>query len=344
MKYLGNKTRLIDFIEESLRRHNIIYNNVNALDLCAGTGAVSLFFKRNHCNVTSVDIMNYSVGELYRTLYFNEEPLFPELENEVGGQALDQVIEFLNNLEPIQDYYFNEYSDGGNAHRKYFSFNNGMKIDALMHCLERWKQILPNEKYIFLRGIVVNSIDRISNIAGTYGAYLKIWRSMALKDLVIVKPEFINGGHVNIVKDDIVHFLSNNNHFYDIVYLDPPYNNRQYAPNFHVLENLSNNDRPELTGVTGLINYNNQKSNFCYSKKAVQELDAVLENVHSNTFIFSYSTEGIMKIDDIERTFLKYYENVSIEENRYRRFKTNSNTEANTGLCELLFIATNRRN
>ena len=157
----------------------------------------------------------------------------------------------------------------------------------------------------------------------------------------IEKPIIISGKKINIIKDDIVHFLRNNDDYYDIVYLDPPYNERQYAPNFHVLENLSNNDYPKLKGITGIIEYQEQKSNFCYRKKALNELISVLDLVKTNVFLLSYSTEGIMKKNEIQSVLLRYFKNVVIESNEYRRFKTNSNTNTNTGLCELLFIAYN---
>ena len=342
MKYLGNKTRLIDFIEMTLSKNKIKFSGINALDLCAGTGAVSAFFKSNNCNVTSIDIMNYSVGELYRVLYYNNQPSFYELEDEVGGSDLDSVVSYLNNLKPIKGYYYNEYSDGGSAGRKYFSGFNGEKIDAIMLCLKKWEKLLQYEKYMFLRGIVVNSIDRISNIAGTYGAYLKIWRSMALKPLVINKPEFINNGSSIIINGDIVNFLKNSNKYYDLIYLDPPYNNRQYAPNFHVLENLSNNDYPKLNGITGIIDYQDKKSNFCYKSNALLELENVVLYAKTNTFVLSYSNEGIMGEKDIVNILKKYFEKIVVERKIYRRFKTNSNTEAKTGLCELLFIARDR--
>lgn len=345
MKYLGNKTRLINFIEKSLQKNNITYEDVTVLDLCAGTGSVSLFFKQKNCSVSAVDIMNYSVGEMYRTLYFNNEPLFNELENCIGTNSLSGVLQYLNNLEPIEGYYYEEYGDGGRSGRKYFTDANSKKIDAIMLCLNDWKNILPVEKYLFLNGIVVNAIDRVANVAGTYGSFLKIWRSMALKPLVLTKPSFIDVGNVQIFKEDINKFLScNDGHiFYDIVYLDPPYNERQYAPNFHVLENISNNNLPVLYGKTGLIKYEHQKSLFCYKKKAIQYLEEVVSKINCNCFLLSYSTEGIMKYDEILILLEKYFIDVVVEKVEYRRFKTNSNTNLNTGLCELLFVCNKKK-
>jgi len=46
----------------------------------------------------------------------------------------------------------------------------------------------------------------------------------------------------------------------DILYLDPPYNHRQYATNYHLLETIAKYDNPEIHGKTGLREYQNQKS------------------------------------------------------------------------------------
>ena len=58
----------------------------------------------------------------------------------------------------------------------------------------------------------------------------------------------------------------------DIYYLDPPYNQRQYAPNYHILETIAKYDNPKIKGVTGLRPYDKQKSKFCNPKTALEEL------------------------------------------------------------------------
>ena len=52
---------------------------------------------------------------------------------------------------------------------------------------------------------------------------------------------------------------------YDVVYLDPPYNNRQYSKNYHVLNYLARYEDMELRGKTGLFDCEVSK----YSQKDV---------------------------------------------------------------------------
>ena len=159
---------------------------------------------------------------------------------------------------------------------------------------------------------------------------------MALKDITLEVPEITSKGKNVIVKDDVANFVINNKKF-DIVYLDPPYNRRQYASNFHVLESIVVNDKQSLKGKTGLRNYNNQKSDYCISSKVLNSFAKLVKNIDSKYIVMSYSTEGLLKEKEIV-DILSTRGNVKVYKNDYRRFKTNAWTEDNTGLQEIVFI------
>ena len=338
MKYIGNKTRLIDFIKKCLEESEVDFHNKTVLDLFAGTGSVSLFFKSNDCSVTSVDFMTFSICNLYYFNHFPEEPSFLEIENITNFKDFKSVFNWLLNTDnPSNSYYFNNYAPSGIFGRQYFTDNNARLIDNYFNNLLVVKDLLPKDKYLFLVGAGINAFDRVANIAGTYGAYLKIWRSMALKEVVPVEVQYVLGGSNEIVKDDVISYLSGKSHF-DIVYMDPPYNERQYAPNFHVLENLACNDKPSLNGKTGIRPYENQISKFCSKKDAINEFEKLVSLLDTNIFILSYSTEGIMNLDSIKSILESKFKRVDIYRKDYRRFKTNSWTEKHTNLKEILFV------
>ena len=171
MKYIGNKSRLIGFIEESLLDAKINYKNTVVYDLFSGTGSVSEFFLKNNCEVFSCDNMNYAIAEQYRKLFFREEPEFSELKNIIGYEKLDDILEYLNNLEGVKGYFFDNFCEEGKYKRRFFSIDNAKKIDAIRSKIEEWKEFLPIEKFMFLVGILMNSADFVSNTAGTYGKY-----------------------------------------------------------------------------------------------------------------------------------------------------------------------------
>lgn len=336
MKYIGNKKRLLDFIEECLIKEQIDINKKNVIDLFSGTGSVSSYFLSKECNVISCDNMTYSIAEQYRINYFKKNPKFEELKHITNSNQLNDILEYLNNLEGELGYFYNNFAPSGISERKYFSDYNAKKIDVIRCKIEEWKSILPYEKYMFLLGILMNSADKISNTSGTYGAYLKIWRSMALKDVYLDVPELKSKGENIIIQNDVIECVKKYKN-QDIIYLDPPYNTRQYASNFHVLESIVVNDNQQLRGKTGLRDYSKQKSKYSMKTMAKKELEILIDNCDSKFIIMSYSTEGIINKNDIFN-ILSRKGKTKVYEYNYRRFKTNSWTEKDTNLKELLFI------
>lgn len=336
MKYIGNKCRIIGFIEDCLKDFKVEYKNVKVYDLFSGTGSVSEFFLKNNCKVLSCDNMNYAIAEQYRRLFFREEPEFNEIKELIGYEKLDDILKYLNSLEGKKGYFFDNFCEEGGYKRKFFSSSNAKKIDAIRNKIDEWKDILPSDKYNFLVGILMNSADFVSNTAGTYGAYLKIWRSMALKEMKLEKPEFIHSGEIKMYTCDVINFVKNQDKA-DIVYLDPPYNTRQYPAYFSVLESIVVNDNQKLNGKTGLRNYENQKSKFSIKKYVKEEFIELIDSIKSNYIVMSYSTEGILDSDFIMETLNKKGK-TKMYNTLYRRFKTNSWTEKNTNLKEILFI------
>jgi adenine-specific DNA-methyltransferase len=55
---------------------------------------------------------------------------------------------------------------------------------------------------------------------------------------------FINDHDHDIFNEDINFLITKTSH--DVVYLDPPYNERQYSANYHVLETIAKYDNPEI--------------------------------------------------------------------------------------------------
>ena len=159
---------------------------------------------------------------------------------------------------------------------------------------------------------------------------------MALKEMKLEKPEITSNGINIIVQDDVSNFVKKYKNF-DIIYLDPPYNQRQYASNFHVLENLVVNDKQDLKGKTGLRNYDSQKSDYCISSKVYNSFKELINNIDSKYIVMSYSTEGLLSEEEIKNV-LSAKGTVSVFKSEYRRFKTNAWTEENTGLQEIVFI------
>jgi len=75
---------------------------------------------------------------------------------------------------------------------------------------------------------LIEAIDKVANTASVYGAFLKQLKKTAQKELDLKPAELIlNDNEHDIFNKDINSLIKSTNH--DVVYLDPPYNHRQYS-------------------------------------------------------------------------------------------------------------------
>ena len=340
MRYIGNKENILDKIYSILEDNNI--RGRSFFDFFAGTTNVSRYFKSKGYRVLSSDILylSYCLQKAY--VENNDEPTFskllPTLPPIDGGslfsRPLDQVVGYLNTITPVKGFIYDNYTPGGTSNlsrpRTYFIDENGQKIDAIRIRIEEWKQsgLISESEYFILLACLIETIGFYSNIAGVYAAFQKHWDPRALKPLELKTIEFVNNNQQNkVFCADSMDLLSEID--VDILYLDPPYNERQYAPNYHILETIAKYDNPAVRGVTGMRDYSGQKSRFCRANTALEDLDKVAGTAKFHYLVLSYNSEGIMPQEMIIETLQKHGK-VKLEQFEYARFKSNNNGLAKT--------------
>jgi len=323
-------------------------------DYFAGTSSVGKYFKKLGHQVYSSDLLYFSYVLQRAYIVNNKEPKFSKLLNKIKIQSsylipspLLSVIEYLNQLPPVEGFIYNNYTPSGTSKlkqpRMYYSDRNGKIIDAIRQQIEKWKQddLINEDEYFILLACLIETVPFYANITGVYGAFQKQWDVRATKKLVLRPIDLIINKRDNFAfNENSLNLL--NKVKVDILYLDPPYNQRQYAPNYHLLETIAKYDNPEIKGVTGLRNYENQKSNFCNALKAIEELSTIAKNANYKTLVMSYNSEGIMPKEKIISSLSKYG-NVELVEFEYLRFKSNNNGESKTKkhIYEQLYILSN---
>jgi adenine-specific DNA-methyltransferase len=175
--------------------------------------------------------------------------------------------------------------------------------------------------YYYLLANLLSSADKVASTSCVYGAYLKSLKKTALKPIKMVglteETPFVK------IKGEV--YCENISKLapkitLDIVYLDPPYNNRQYAPNYHVLETIARYDDPEIHGKTGLRDYSQQKSDFCVKKLVAIKMEELIRDLNSKFIMISYNDEGLIRKDQFI-SILSRYGNVEIIEIDYKKFK-----------------------
>lgn len=283
MRYIGSKRTVLPFIKTTIEETYGNISNAIVADLFAGTACVGEMFKREGARVLSNDYLSFSYALQIEKIKLNGIP-------ESKRSYLD-LISLLNAAPGKEGFFFREYSIEGSSHgeytRNYFSKDNAMKIDGVRTQIEllRVNGEISEDMYFLLIANLIDAVTRVSNTSGTYGAFLKVDDPRKDLPLSLCASSFVDNGKKNeCYCKDIFELIDNLNG--DILYLDPPYNGRQYPPYYHILDTVTKYDNPAIYGKTGRRPYANQISPFCVSEKAEAALfDIVKRARFGNIYI-----------------------------------------------------------
>ncbi|ATA92521.1 DNA methyltransferase [Capnocytophaga canimorsus] len=334
MRYIGNKENLCDKIYHTLQIKNI--EGKSFFDFFAGTTSVGQYFKSKGYKVFSSDLMYFSYVLQRAYITNNSFDLFDKLLQNILIDStnlfetnLEKVVSFLNKISGKEGFIYENYTPTGTQEleqpRMFFSDQNGKIIDAIRLQIEQWKEenLISTNEYFILIACLLESVSFYANVAGVYAAFHKKWDPRAVKKMVLRPIKLITSKEENrSFNQDSVELLEEIQA--DIFYLDPPYNQRQYAPNYHLLETIAKYDNPQIKGVSGMRDYQQQKSKFCNSKTALEELNKIALKGKFKYLVLSYNSEGIMKEKDIFSVLQKCGK-VELVEFDYLRFKSNNN-------------------
>jgi len=316
LNYIGSKFKLSSWIEEEVE-------SVVGSDLCdkifcdifAGTGIVGRTFKKSVKQVIANDLEYYSYV-LNKNYIQNHEEI----------KDKEKYIEKLNNLPLIDSgFIYKNYCMGGGSNRQYFSDKNGKKIDTIRSKIKEWydNKEIDDDLYFFLLASLIESADKVANTASVYGAFLKHLKKSAQKELALEGANFIqNDNSHQVFNEDsnkLIKSISG-----DILYLDPPYNQRQYGSNYHILNTIAKYDNFIPKGKTGLREYN--RSSYCKKSEVKLSFEDLIKNADFKYIFLSYNNEGLMSKGDVE-TIMKKYGKYDLITKEYQRFKADK-TEA----------------
>ena len=284
-------------------------------DLFAGTGIVGQTYKAKGCTVISNDIQYYSY-------VLNKHYIENISELDTG------LLATLNGLKPVEGFIYKNYCEGSGSGRNYFTNENGMKCDAIRIELERLHSTgqINDHLYFYYLASLVNSIDKYANTASVYGAFLKHIKKSAQKEFQLELLPVVSGSIGKVYNEDI-NILAKKIQG-DVLYLDPPYNTRQYCSNYHVLETIARYDNPVLSGVTGLRDSSGQKSKFCSKRTVAETFEDLIKNAQFKYIFLSYNNEGLMSLDTIKEIMSRYGE-YSFFTKEHKRFKADKDENRN---------------
>lgn len=311
-RYIGNKTNLLSMIYSVIKKCKVS----SVLDLFSGTGSVSNFLLERGYKVTSNDILYFCYC----------------LAKGSQLQADKELLLYLNNIKVPSNrkecFIYNNYTQI--ADRMYFRKKNALKIDAIR--LEIEKLGINKNEYYYLISCLLAASNHVVNTTGTFDSFLKYWDNRAYSKIEL-KSHSVYGKHKSL-NLDYKKALEYNT---DLVYADPPYNNRSYASCYHLLETIAKYDYPEIKGKTGIrVDTKNYKSDFCSKKSVENAFETLLRLVKSEYLVISYSTHGIMDSNILKEMCLDYAKKFKLIERDYRQYV--SKTSSVKPLKELLYI------
>ena len=339
LNYIGSKYQLLGWLDENILASTKwkSFERKSVADLFAGTGIVSYHFRNYKCQVSTNDAELYSfiiAKALTCSVYTQTcETLIQSIQAQLEAGEHSQTAGFITK----------NYSPYGESERMFFTVDNARRIDFVRTRIEEIRSDVTDDEYSFILASLLLSADAVSNVPAVYGCYLKNFKTKAQKNLSL-KPIHINKDtpvsgssafNSDVLSED---FLQNIRA--DMVYLDPPYNNRQYSKNYFPLNMIALTPAEQdaelpLKGKTG-IPESCFLSKFCKKGSSVEDaFIALFKNIRTEWIFLSYSSDGIVSKEKMIE-LMSQYGTVSVCQRQYKKFKS-FEYNSDTPLQEFLF-------
>lgn len=269
-RYLGNKYRLLPFITNTISKECGEFDSF--ADLFAGTGAVASAYLDKKITTNDILFSNY----ISNTAWFSPE--------DYNWEKIVDFIEKYNTYSDFEENYMTlNFSD------TYFSKNVCSKIGFIRDDIENKKNnsIINNREYSILLTSLLYAMDRIANTCGHYDAYRKNedLTQQVLEMRMLAAEKNLNNRNqcFNMDSNELVSLIKS-----DIIYLDPPYNSRQYCDAYHLVENVARWKKPEVFGVAKKMDRTTLKSKYC-TQSAAKTFDDLISKIDAKYIIVSYN-------------------------------------------------------
>ncbi len=268
-RYLGNKYKLLPFITDVVNKN---CKNINSVaDIFAGTGAVSSAFTDKTIITNDLLYSNY----LCNYAWFGSEPYKQEL-------IIDYVT-YYNSLSNFSDNYMTE-----NFANTYFSYNDCAKIGFIREDIEinyNNGNMNSRERALLVTALLY-AMDKAANTCGHYDAYRKGVKFEKSIELNVPLAKVNNNEKNQCYNEDANNLVKKINA--DLIYIDPPYNSRQYCDAYHLLENVARWEKPKVFGVAKKMDRKGMKSQYC-TKNASETFKMLIKDINAKYILFSYN-------------------------------------------------------
>ena len=332
--YLGNKRKILPFIERSLNQIGL--KDYTFLDLFSGSGIVSRLAKVHGAKKIITNDLEYYSMVLNRVFLRNEEgdrEYFDYLKEKVLSRPLFEGW-VCKNYAPKDD------NDIQRGERCFYTRENALIIDSYLEVLKEQ----PTEVADMVIAPLIYEASVHTNTSGVFKGFYKNKQGIgqfggegknALQRICgKIDPQFpvfcpneteniiICADASSVVKDTKIVEKAKG---IDITYIDPPYNQHPYGSNYFMLNAIAECRCPkEISKVSGIPKDWNRS---IYNKRVegVMQLLKDIENVDSKYVLLSYSSEAYLPIKDMVAELAKIGLITNLQEIDYNVFRGSRN-------------------
>lgn len=323
-RYLGNKYKLLPFIKRVVQEQKLEFSSL--ADIFAGTGAVSSAFTDKQIITNDLMYSNY----ICNFAWFGAEKYDAE-------KIVEYVVRYNAESKFHENYMTENFAD------TYFSADDCARIGFIREDIEISfnNGDLNNRERALLITSLLYAMDKIAKTCGHYDAYRKGAEFDSSLELYVPLAEQNNNENnqcYNMDANELVKSL-----YADLVYIDPPYNSRQYCDAYHLLENVARWQKPEVHGVAKKMDRSELKSRYC-TQSATEAFEQLIADIKAKYILLSYNnmaekgnnrSNAKISDDDIMR-ILKNKGTVSVFSEGYKAFTTGKSDIADN--AERLFL------
>ncbi len=300
IKYIGSKRLLLPHIVAAVRA---LPGARRVLDLFSGTSRVGHALKAEGYEVTANDHNTYA--HCLAACYVAAD------RTRVEADARKLIAEL--SCVPGRAGYFTETFC---VKSRYVQPKNGERIDAIR---ERIKELsLEPELEAVLLVSLMEAADRVDSTCGLQMAYLKKWSARSHNELELRLPDVLPGAGRAWQCDALE---AAGREAFDVVYLDPPYNQHRYLGNYHVWESLVRWDKPEVYGLAmKRVDAKDYKSDFNSKPRIREALAKVIAKLDARYLLVSFSNEGYLSHEDLTELLSAHHGEVASVALDYKRY------------------------
>lgn len=267
-RYLGNKYRILPFIKQTIAENCGDFETF--ADIFAGTGAVSSAYTDKILYTNDILYSNY----LCHLTWFSDEVF--------DISKIEKHINLYNSEIPFEENYMTQNFSG-----TYFSDKVCSKIGFIRENIEnefKSGKINSRERAMLITSLLYG-IDKIANTCGHYDAYRKNAELPESFTMCVPEPN-VNLKHNHCFNEDTNELVKKISA--DVVYIDPPYNSRQYCDAYHLIENVARWEKPKVFGVAKKMDRTALKSKYC-TREAPAAFEDLVKNISAKYIVVSYN-------------------------------------------------------